>query len=299
MVNKLDLYRIFIIVGQHESFSKAAKHLYMTQSAVSQAMKQLEKELDTRLFTRNQKGVSLTDEGALLFDYVYSAINLIRTGEEIILEFKNLTAGELKIGVGDTISKYFLLSYLETFHNNYPKIRFKLVNGTTTEVTALLKSGDVDVIVCNFPLKDPTLEQLPCMEIQDIFVCGEVYKQKIKEPLAMKALNELPLIFLEPNSNSRHYVEDFLLSKGIKLEPEFELGSYDLLLEFAKINLGIACVTREFSKEYLQKGIVHEIQMKDQIPPRNVGVAYLKSVPLSPASKKFVEVIQEGQNESC
>ena len=115
MVSKLDLYKVFCKVGKSESFSKAAKDLYMTQPAVSQAIMQLERELDTRLFNRTPKGVSLTNEGSLLFEYVNSAINLIDVGEEKILEFKNLTTGELKIGVGDTISRYFLLPYLEAF----------------------------------------------------------------------------------------------------------------------------------------------------------------------------------------
>ena len=111
MVAKLDLYKVFCQVAKSKSFSKAAKELYMTQPAVSQAIMQLEGELDIRLFNRTPKGVSLTNEGGILFEYINSAINLINVGEGKILEFKDLTVGELKIGVGDTISKYFLLSY--------------------------------------------------------------------------------------------------------------------------------------------------------------------------------------------
>ena len=131
MVTKLDLYKVFCQVGKSKSFSKASKELYMTQPAVSQAIMQLEGELGIRLFNRTPKGVSLTNEGNVLFEYVNSAINLINAGEEKILEFKDLTVGELKIGVGDTISKYFLLPYLELFHNKYPNLKFKIINGTT------------------------------------------------------------------------------------------------------------------------------------------------------------------------
>ncbi len=293
VVSKLDLYKVFCMVGKSGSFSKTAKDLYMTQPAVSQAIMQLEKELDTRLFNRTPKGVSLTNEGSLMFEYVNSAINLIDAGEEKILEFKNLTAGELKIGVGDTISRYFLLPYLEDFHNKYPNIKFKIENGTTLELCALLKSGEVDITICNFPIDDPTLEQRPCINIHDTFVCGEKFKKIVSKPLSLHELVKLPLIFLEPKSNSRQYVEDYILSKGIKMSPEFELGSHDLLLEFAKINLGVACVTKEFSQEYLNKGLLYEVQLIDEIPKRNIGVCYLKSVPLSPSSTKFVEIIEK------
>ncbi|MBK3496678.1 LysR family transcriptional regulator [Viridibacillus sp. YIM B01967] len=295
MVSKLDLYKVFCKVGKSSSFSKAAKDLYMTQPAVSQAIMQLEKELDIRLFNRTPKGVTLTYEGSLLFEYANSAINLLHVGEEKILEFKDLTTGELKIGVGDTISRYFLLPYLEAFHNKYPNIKFKIINGTTLELCAVLKSGEVDIAICNFPLDDPTLELRSCSDVHDIFVCGAKYKNAIIEPLSFDEIVSLPLILLEQQSISRKYVDDYLMTKGVKISPEFELGSHDLLLEFAKINLGIACVTKEFSQEYLNKGVLYEVPLIEEIPKRSIGVCFLKSVPLSPASTKFVEILENKQ----
>ncbi len=293
-MSKLDLYKVFCKVANSKSFSRAAKDLYMTQPAVSQAIMQLERELDTRLFTRTPKGVSLTNEGSLLYEYANSAINLIHVGEEKILEFKNLTTGELKIGVGDTISRYFLLPYLETFHIRYPNIKFKIVNGTTLEICSILKSGEVDIGVCNFPLDDPALELKPCIDIHDIFVYGEKFKHALSGPVSLEEMAKLPLIFLESKSNSRKYVEDYMLSKGIKISPDFELGSHHLLLEFAKINLGIACVTKEFSQEYLDKGLLYEVHLTPPIPKRSIGVCSLRSVSLSPASTKFVEILEKG-----
>lgn len=292
MVTKLDLYKVFCQVGKSKSFSKASKELYMTQPAVSQAIMQLEGELDIRLFNRTPKGVSLTNEGNLLFEYVNSAINLINAGEEKILESKDLTVGELKIGVGDTISKYFLLPYLEFFHNRYPNLKFKIINGTTLELCALIKSGEIDIAICNLPIDDPSLEFITCGEVRDIFVCGEKYKDLTKKKISLEEMVKYPLIFLEPNSNSRKYVENFMLSNGIKISPEFELGSFDLLLEFAKINLGIACVVKEFSKDYLEQGLLYEVKVLEEIPSRSIGVCYLKSVSLSLASTKFVEILE-------
>jgi LysR family transcriptional regulator, transcriptional activator of the cysJI operon len=292
MIAKLDLYKVFCQVAKSKSFSKASKELYMTQPAVSQAVMQLERELDIRLFNRTPKGVSLTNEGKLLFEYVNSAINLISSGEEKILESKDLTVGELKIGVGDTISKYFLLSYLEVFHNKYPNLKFKIINGTTSELCDLIKSGEIDIAICNLPINDSSLEVKPCGKVKDIFVCGEKYKDLTNKKIPLEEMVKYPLIFLEPSSNSRKYVEKFMLSKGVKISPEFELGSFDLLLEFAKINLGIACVVKEFSKEYLEKGLLYEVKILEEIPSRSIGVCYLKKVPLSLASTKFVEILE-------
>lgn len=289
---RLDLYKIFCEVAKCESFSKAAKVLFMTQPAVSQAIMQLEEELGMRLFTRTPKGVILTNEGQILFEYANSAMNLISVGEKKVQESKNLMVGELKIGVGDTISRYFLLPYLEKFHNGYPNIKLKVVNRTTLELCTLLKSGEVDIAICNLPIRDSSLEVKELMEIHDVFVYGGKYKKDLSKYLTLEEIAKFPLILLEPKSNSRQYVEKYILSKGIRIKPEIELGSHELLLEFAKINLGISCVIREFSQEYLQAGVLYEVQTTEEIPKRSIGVCYLKSVSLSPASEKFVDLLE-------
>lgn len=292
----LEWYRVFRTVGQNESFSRAAQALFMTQPAVSQIISQLERELDTRLFNRTSKGVTLTDEGSLLYEYVHSALNLLETGNEKLDELKNLTSGELKIGVGDTISRYYLLPYLEAFHTQFPSIRFKIINGTTVELIAALKSGEADVAVCNFPVEDDSLEKRVCLDVQDTFVYGERFRKLFLKPVKLQELTRLPLILLEPKSNSRQYVEDFLLEKGVKIQPEFELGSHELLLEFAQINLGVACVVKEFSKEFLEHGRLREVEFTEDIPKRSIGVCYLKDVSLSPSSAKFIEILEKNLN---
>ena len=289
---KLDLYKVFSEVAKCGSFSKAAKELYMTQPAVSQSIMQLERELEIRLFTRMPKGVALTNEGEILYEYINSAMNLIGTGEKKLKETKGMMIGELKIGVGDTISRYFLMPYLEMFHRKYPNIKLKIINRTTLELCDMLKSGEIDIAICNLPIDDSAIESKPCLTVQDIFVCGEQYKDLAKNPIDILSLSSLPLILLEGKSNTRKYIEKYFLENGVKITPEIELGSHDLLLEFAKINLGIACVIREFSHDYMKDGSLYEIKLKEEIPKRSIGFCYLKSVSLSVASRKFVEIVE-------
>ncbi|MGO3733477.1 MAG: LysR family transcriptional regulator [Vagococcus sp.] len=292
MVSKLDLYKTFSEVAKSNSFSKAARNLYLTQPAVSQSISQLEDELDMRLFNRTPKGVSLTQEGKLLYDYVHSALTLIDSGEKKIQEFKSLTAGTISIGVGDTISRYFLLPYLETFHHLYPEIKFKLVNGTTSELCNILKTGEIDVAICNFPIDDPKLTLIPCKEVQDTFVYGKKYEKDFVSPISLETLSSYPLICLDQHSISRLFMDEFMSTHHVTMSPEFELGAHDLLLDFAKINLGIACVTKEFSTSYLESGTLKEVKLTETIPKRAIGICYLKSVPLSLAATKFVELIE-------
>lgn len=293
MNGKLDLYRVFDVVSRNKSFSKAAEELFMTQSAVSQGILRLEKALDIQLFYRTSKGVVLTNEGKLLHDHITSALGIISAAESKIIDLKMLKMGELRIGVGDTISRYFLLPYLDRFHAQYPGVKLKISNGTTSEILSFIKSGEVDVGFCNLPINDEQLEVTPCKEVHDIFVCGDEYRYLSQKAISFEELMELPLIFLEKQSNSRMYVERFLKKKGFQVSPVFELGSFDLVLDFARINLGISCVIREFSQEYLEKGILYEVKLEEEIPSRNIGIVNLKSVPLSPGAEKFVASIKD------
>lgn len=288
---RLELYRIFDKVAKCKSFSKAANELYMTQPAISQAIMQLEDELKIRLFTRTPRGVILTNEGKILFEYTNSAISLLDNGEKKIRQSRDLKQGELKIGVSDTISRYYLLPYVEKFHKAYPNIKLKIINQTTDELCKLIKSGEIDIGICNLPIKDNSLDIKKCKDIQDIFVFGERYKDMVTNSITYEELLGYPLIFLDNRSKTRQYVEGYLFSKGIRINPEIELGSHDLLLEFAKVGLGLACVVREFSENYLLEGSLYELNLIEDIPKRGIGICSLKGVSLSPSSEKFIEYL--------
>jgi len=293
MASKLDLYKVFCEVARSKSFSKTAKALFMTQPAVSQSILQLENSLGTRLFIRTPRGVTLTQEGELIFEYARSAINLLEMGEEKLKGMHGLVTGKLSIGVSDTTAKLFLLPYLDSFHKQCPNIKLNIVNGTTIELCELLKAGHIDLAICNLPVEDPSIQSEPYMTVHDIFVAGTAFIDKITHPLSFKELTQLPLIFLEQKSNSRRYVEKFLLNRGIRLTPEIELGSHDLLISLAKINLGVSCVIKEYSQDEINSGALFEVPLTENIPERHIGLCYLKRVPLSPGARKFSDLIKK------
>jgi DNA-binding transcriptional LysR family regulator len=288
---KLDPYRIFNQVALEKSLSGAAKKLYISQPAVSQIITQLENDLNIRLFTRTPKGVVLTKEGELLFEYVNAGINLIEKGEKRLADSKNLYEGELRIGVGDTIARYYLIDYLERFNKVYPQVRLKIINRTTMELTGLLKSGEIDIAVLNLPIGDSSLETIPTSKIQDVLVAGKEYSYLKSKTLELEDLQNMPLIMLDNRSKSREYVEDFLASLGIGISPEIELGSHDLLLELARIGLGLAFVVKEYSGPYIDNEDLFQIETSIIIPARHVGICHLKDVSMSPAADKFVEIL--------
>lgn len=289
MKTKLDYYKIFYETARHASFSTAARNLYISQSAISQCISQLEQDLYTKLFIRSRRGVTLTKEGALLFQKVESALQSIEQGETLLAQLHHLQSGSLIIAAGDTITKHFLLPYLEEFHKLYPGIRIEMANSYSSRLLQFVKEGKAELAFVNLPAKDDELCINPCFEIHDIFVCGA--KHKAKKSYTWEEIANEPLILLEENSSSRNFVDENFRKKHINLKPQIEIAVHDLLLQFASIHLGISCVVKEFSKESLDKGIIREMKLNPPLPARSIGYAYLRHNPLSLPAQAFLKLI--------
>jgi len=290
MKTKLDCYRVFYETARYRSFSTASQRLYISQSAISQCIQQLEKDLDVQLFIRTKRGISLTSEGKFLLSKVESALNSIEQGESQLEKLRHLESGELKIAAGDTITTNFLLKYLEDFHASYPDIRIEMANSYSSRMLSLVKEGKADLAFVNMPLEDDSLVIEPCLEINDVFVCGPDFDKK--DSYSWEEVAKLPLILLEKNSASRHFLDKNFKEKNISLNPHIELAVHDLLVRFASIHLGVSCVVEQFSQEELNKGIIQKISLDPPLPKRNIGCAYLKNAPLSYAARAFMDLIK-------
>lgn len=291
----LELYRVFCAVADAGSFSQAARELYITQSAVSQTVRQLEGQLSRPLFVRGRRGAALTAEGKTLYEHIAPALTMIRTGEERLERMRQLREGELTIGANDTLSEHFLLPYLERFHAGYPGVRIRVVNRTSRQAIALLRSGKLDLALTNLPLTDvDDVETTECMQVHDVFVASEKFSALRGKKMALQELAACPLVMLERLSNSRRYIDEFFLQSGVQLAPEIELGAHDLLLEFAVIGLGVACVIREFAQEHLKSGKLFELELASPAPPRAVGLCTLKGMTPSFAAERFIAGLSGG-----
>lgn len=287
MYIKLEQYKIFNEAATTLSFSIAARNLFISQSAVSQAISSIEKELQTQLFIRHSKGVSLTKEGKLLHQQIDKALAIITGVENQISNFHELKDGQLTIGAGDTFSEYFLTDYIVKFKQLYPGVKIKVINRTSLETRELLKTDQIDLGFLNLPIKDDALIIKECFQVQDIFVSN----QKDPHIYTFEELANKSLILFEKSSNTRNRIDNFFAKKGILLNPSIELGAHNLLLDFAKAGLGISCVIKEFSQEYLNNNILYEVKTISNLPPRSIGYAYLKRRTQSVAANKFIELI--------
>ena len=284
----LELYKAFFYTAKYGNISKASEHLYITQPAVSRSIRQLEDALKCALFFRTSKGVVLTPEGEVLFKYVEQALNFLAAGEKKIYDVQDLLDGEIRIGVSDTLCKYYLLPYLKLFNTLYPAIKIHVICPTTPAIIQLLKTGKIDFGIINLPFDDEQLEFKSIMEVQDCFVTGQKYRHLSQRMQPLSEILRHPLLLLERNSNSRLFMDQYFKANSVSVTPAFELGNVDLLIQFAKYDFGIACVIKNFIGDELDRGRLFEIKPVEKIPSRSIGAVWLKNVPLSAAAKKLI-----------
>ena len=290
---KLELYRVFKEVAEAGNITAAAQTLFISQSAVSQSIKQLEAELQTRLFARNSRGVTLTADGRMLYEYVRSAMGLLETGEEKLSQSRDRQMGPLTIGASDTVTSQFLLPYLDRFHRQYPAIHIQIISGRSHKVLGLLQSGKVDIAFASTPQEGASLETFPCLATHSIFVAGAEYPCDFDHVYTLEEIARFPLILLERKASSRLYLEKYFLQNGLHLNPEIELGARSLLVDLAAIGFGVAGVTEEFVRRELESGRLRKLRTSFDIPPRSVDLCVLRDVPLTSAAQRFSDFIRE------
>ena len=284
MVENLEYFKVFYYTARLGSVTGAANELSISQPAVSQSLKALERSLGAPLFQRASRGVRLTREGQLLYSYV-----------EKVRQMLNLELGKVHIGASDMTLRFYLLPFLERFHEQYPGIKAIVANAPTPETLRLLQAGKIDFGVVSAPFRQQEefrVEQV--REIEDVFVAGRRFISYKNRMMDLQELEGLPLIFLEGNTSTRSYMNTYLSANGVELQPEFELSTSDMIVQFALRNLGIGCVVRDFAAEFLESGLLFELRFNKMIPRRQICVVTGRKMPVSAAAGKLLEIMEAG-----
>ncbi|MDO5573336.1 MAG: LysR family transcriptional regulator [bacterium] len=299
MENNLSLYRIFYAAAICGNISNAAKSLYISQPAVSKAISKLEQSLNVILFIRSPKGVQLTYEGELLFEKIKIAFESIELGEEQIRRTTELGGGHIKVGVSTTLCKYVLLPYLQEFIQENPHVKFTINCQSTYQTLQLLEEGKMDIGFIGIP-KDAkehlkNLNFVKTGEIEDIFVTTKSYMENLKIRVAdhshSSILQNATLMLLDKPNMTRQYIDAYFAEHHFEPGQLIEVTTMDLLIDFAKIGLGVACVIEDFVKKELESKELIQVPLKFSIPKRSIGFAVPKANISSNATERFADFI--------
>ena len=285
----LELYRVFYIVAKHKHMTKASEELHISQPAISQSIKKLEDQIGGILFLRSNKGMELTEEGKMLYEYVKGALELISNAENEITSFKDLSKGEVKIGCSTTLTKLVLMKALKDFHLDYPNININITNDLTSNLINDLKLGKLDFVVFNESnIKETNLNLEKIKELKQGFIYNpEFYDDNVN---SFEDLNKIPLILQKEESNSRKLLDYVALQNNVKLIPKMEVVSQELITEFVNIGLGIGFSIIDLAQRNYKN--LKGLNINKKIPNINIYLATNKSVLLTFASKTFIKYLR-------
>ena len=291
MNQNLSSYRIFYTVANAGNISKAAKELYISQPAISKSIQKLEESLECKLFSRSSRGVALTDEGALLYSHVKEAFETLTQGEEQLKRSIELGVGHIRIGVSSTLCKFMLLPYLKEFIRRKPHISISISCQSTNETLKLLDNNKIDIGLIGKPAVMKNIEFDYLDNIEDIFVANKEYLDNLKKRgvAADEILENSTLMLLDKNNMTRKYIDDYLQNNQIEVAESIDISNMDLLIDFAKIGVGVACVIRNFVKEELEEGSLIEVPLGFPIHEREVGFAYKSNTKSSKSLEAFID----------
>lgn len=290
MNQTLSSYRIFYAVANTSNISKAAKELYISQPAISKSIQKLEESLGVRLFDRSSRGVTLTDEGELLYSHVKTAFETLSQGEDKLRRSIALGIGHLTIGASSTLCKYVLLPYLKDFIKKYPHINISISCQSTNQTLKLLEDGKLDLGLIGKPDTLKNIDFYYLREIEDIFVATRDYLHNLRTRGVerQQILQNSTLLLLDKENMTRQYIDDYFMNNQVMVQDTIEVSNLDLLIEMSKISLGVGCVIRDFVKQELKNGILVEIPLGIPIHKREIGFAYNKDVKVSPSLEHFI-----------
>lgn len=273
----LNLYKIFYEVASCESISSASKKLFLTQSAVSKAIKKLESDLEIELFYRNSKGIKLTDKGEELLFYVEEAFNNLVTGERTMIESKTLNKGKLSIGVPSQIGSFYIFEEIADFHEKYPNIEITIISKTTTQLLKLLERHEIDFIIDTSPIntKLDDIEIVPLIDVNNCFIVRADSKYDVSGVESIKDLSEYPLVLPTSGTDNRRQLDKLFDNNDVKINNVINIHTSEMIMGSIKKDLGIGYIIYDVVKDNIDNGEFRIVKIKERLPKITINLVYI------------------------
>ena len=283
------MYKTFYTVAKYNSFSKAAEKMYITQPTISYAIKQLESNLDTKLFYRSPNGVKLTPDGHEMFRYVERSYNLLVSGERNLKESKEFEYGEVSVGVQSHLGQFFLFPFVEEFHKEYPNIKINIICRNTEEMIKFLENNTIDFRIDTSPIDSiyNNLKIIPLLKLENCFIS----KNKISdEKISLSQISKFNLVLPVKRSTPRKELNRICEKKGVELNPFMTIETTEMLVNAVKKDIGIGYVIKQAVSEDLKNKQLYEVEVKEALPTIQLNLVYIDEY-VTHIPKSFMDII--------
>ena len=272
--------KIFFETAKCLNMTKVAKSMYISQPSISQAIAELESDLDVKLFDRIGKRLYLTHEGEVYFEN--STIRSSKEGQK----------GKIVIGASTTIGIYILPELIKEFNELHKNIEISLIIENTQLIEELIMENKVDIALVEGYVKSDELEVFDIGKDELIFIANPNNPIFSKDKITLKDLEDEKFIMREPGSGTREIIENYLINKGCNYNVYMELGNTEAIVRVVETGLGIACVSCKSIDERINEGLIKEIKIDDIKVSRDLYLIYHKDKFISKNLEIFIDKIK-------
>jgi DNA-binding transcriptional LysR family regulator len=287
--------RAFCLIVETKSFSKAALAKFMTQSAMSHLIKNLEDELAVKLLNRQAKTVTPTPAGRLFYDYAMQILDLYKRMENDVYALVQKVKGPLTIGASPTVATYFLPQVFYSFSKTYPEVQIKVSVSNTESIIDYLYEGIIDIgIVEGLPQKI-TIHHEEISEDEMVIIASDENPLSTKKSLTPQDLLSQPFIMPEPGSGTRELVDDYLRSFGVdpgNIKVSMTLGNPELLVRMVQSGTGISFVSKWSVFSAIKDGSIKLLHTGKRLR-RKFYLIGLREEPSTVAARTFKGFLKE------
>lgn len=294
--NRLKQLRAFCYTAQAQSMSKAAEQMFLSQPSISLLIQALESDINGRLFERRGPKIQLTTEGKMLFEL---ALPLVEGFENLTEAFhdrcNNQVSGHLNIAAGESTTLYLLPAIINRFTGQYPQVQVKLHNVPGREGLALVQKGDVDFAVGPMLEVPSDIWYKPMISYEPVLITPLDHPLAAKNKVSLEDLRPYSLIMPPQSMSTRNIIDVVFQQHNIDFTVQMEAGGWEVIKKYVEMGLGISIVTSICltGNEKLTR-----IPLTDYFPARSYGLVLRRGKFISPAARKFIELVDPATLEN-
>ncbi|MDG6884427.1 HTH-type transcriptional regulator CysL [Clostridium perfringens] len=284
--------KIFFETAKCLNMTKVAKSMYISQPSISQAIAELESDLDVKLFDRIGKRLYLTHDGEVYFEYSRRILNLYEEANSIIRSSKEGQKGKIIIGASTTIGIYILPKLIKEFNELHKNIEISLIIENTQLIEELIIENKVDIALVEGYVKSNELEVFDIGKDELVFISNPNNPIFLKDKITLKDLENENFIMRESGSGTREIIENYLIKQGCNYNVYMELGNTEAIVKVVETGLGIACVSCKAIEKRINDGLIKEIKIDDIKVNRDLYLIYHNDKFISRNLKIFIDKIK-------
>ncbi len=287
----LETLKVFCDLVELGSFSAAASHNFVTQSAVSQQVRTLEDRFGRKLLERGRGVIRPTNAGQMFYEASKEIVNRFRDMESQLQKLTNVIAGSIRVLTVHTVGLYELSGAVRRFLRAYPHVNLRIEYRRSSRIYEEVQKGDADLGIVAYPMRRPQLVLVPFREDRLVLICPPNHPLAHYQSISIKRLAGQDFVGFERDLPTRRQTDRILRRNGVEVRYKMELDNIETIKRVVEIGTGCALLPEPAVRQEVRNRSIAAVHIRDETLLRPVGIIHRQGHHLSPATEKFIEYL--------